>query len=330
MDDVLHRFIDFERQLHLRQRPLGAGLRSVKRNLRFLVLERLHILADLRHFWNRRAEPRKGPVNRPSNPSFHQILEPRVAPGAFVMPPGGVEDAPLAVRAHPRPRFLRLLVLAVFEDGSIFFVVLRVDVSLVEALEALETLHDRMVRLRDGGAEGADAVRFELGADQLDVLFGIEEAIRRAMERDEALAGRDEIEQGGLLRRRDFGDIRIDQQSVIAPERLGVERINGVGVGQLDAAFFENRLQLAKPFHRLVMPVVAEEENLDRRRLGRQRDGQRDQQRQRERNGTHDLTLNMPGGGVEYCTDRLRDCLAAILPPGKVRTSDAQVEESFD
>ena len=53
----------------------------------------------------------------------------------------------------------------------------------------------------DGGAEGAGAVPLELGADEVDVLRRVEEAVAGAVERDEALAALDEVEQGLLLLR---------------------------------------------------------------------------------------------------------------------------------
>ena len=86
----------------------------------------------------------------PADAALDQILEAGVAPGAFVVAPGGVEDAALALRAHPGPRLLAVAFDAVFQDGAVLLVVLGVDVGFVPALEAAEALHDRMVRLGDG------------------------------------------------------------------------------------------------------------------------------------------------------------------------------------
>src|SRR4029078_6911609 len=105
-----------------------------------------------------RAEAPTGPVKRPAHAALDKILKPRIAPRAFIMPPRGVENAPLAVRAHPSPRLL----VAVFKHRAVLLIVLGMDVGFIDALEGLEPLHDWVVRLRNGRANGAGAVRFEL------------------------------------------------------------------------------------------------------------------------------------------------------------------------
>ena len=67
-----------------------------------------------------------------------------------------------------------------------------------------------MVRFGNQDAKDAGFVPLELRADQLDVLRRIEEAVRCAVQRNEALATRDVIEQRLLLLGRDALDIGVD------------------------------------------------------------------------------------------------------------------------
>ena len=60
----------------------------------------------------------------------------------------------------------------------------------------------------------------ELGADQVDVLRRIEEAVRRAVQRDEALAAGDVVEQGLFLLGRDLVDVGVDDQAVVGSQGL--------------------------------------------------------------------------------------------------------------
>src|SRR5262249_19036483 len=110
---------------------------------------------------------------------------------------------------------------------------------------------------------GARAVLLELGADQVDVFRRVEEAVRGAVQRDEALAALDEVEQRLLLFRGNLGGVGVDHQPVVAGEQLWIEGVHLVGVGELDAALFQHRLQLAEALRRPVVAVVAEEEDLD-------------------------------------------------------------------
>ena len=85
----------------------------------------------------------------------------------------------------------------------------------------------------------------ELGADQVDVLRRVEEAVRGAVQRDEALAARDVIEQRLLLLRADLGrGWRRSAGRRTRPSVFGVQVVELVGVGQLDAALGEHRLQI--------------------------------------------------------------------------------------
>src|SRR5205823_3462026 len=157
-----------------------------------------------------------------------------------------VEDASLAVRPHPRPRLLAPPLLARFEDDAILLVVLRVDVGLVPALEAAETLHERMIGLRDRRAKSAGVVRVELSADEIDIRIRLDEAVRSAVDRDEALAGSDIVEQCLLLLGGDRRGVGVDQQAVEVGERFRIEGVDAVGVRDLDAARREDGLNLAE------------------------------------------------------------------------------------
>ena len=200
----------------------------------------------------------------PAQAALDEFVKAGVAPGPLVVAPGGVEDAALPLRADPGPRLLDVPLGTVFEDGAVRLVVLRVDVGLVPAREALVPLHDRVVRRGDCGGEGAGAVAAELGADEGDVLRRVEEAVAGAVQRDEALTTLDEVEQCLLLLRSDPGDVREDHERVVAGEGLLVQVGGPVGVGQLDAAFGEHRLELLEPLRRAVAGIVAEEEDLER------------------------------------------------------------------
>src|SRR5581483_1451762 len=108
-------------------------------------------------------------VARPADAALDEVVEAGVAPGAAVVAPGGVEDAALALSAHPGPRLLDVAVDAVFEDGAVLGVVPGVDVGLVPAGEAAVALHERVVAVGQRGAEDAGAVAAELRPDQRDV-----------------------------------------------------------------------------------------------------------------------------------------------------------------
>src|SRR5262249_23204602 len=146
---------------------------------------------------------------RPANAALDQILEAGVAPGAVVVTPGRVKDAASPLRADPGPRLGALALTPVLQDSAVFVVVLGVNLSLVPALEAAEAPDDGVVGFCDPGAERARAVAEELSADQLNILRRIEEAVRGAVDRDEAFAAFDEVEQRLLLVWRDAGRVRI-------------------------------------------------------------------------------------------------------------------------
>ena len=114
----------------------------------------------------------------------------------------------------------------------------------------------------------------------------IEEAVRRAVERDEPLPGRDVVEQRLLLLGADPRLVGVDHQARVVVQRSRLEVAELVGVDQLDPALGEHRLQLAEPGRRLVVAVVAQEQQLERRSAARQWPARRVPDRQRDENQT--------------------------------------------
>ena len=298
---VLLRLLRVERLLHLRQRLVLAGpasRRGVERHLRFLILERLDVRPLRRHCrWPGvdRGGERHGNgrilADGPADAPFDEVLEARVAPGPLVMAPRRVEDAALALRPHPGPRLLLAFLFAVFEDRPILGIVLRVDVGLVPALERREALHDRMRRIAGNGADGAGVVPGELSADERDVLRRVEETERRAVERDQPLAAFDVVENRLLLIRRDLLLVRVDGEAVVLVEDLRRQRIECIGVGELDAMLREGGLELAESSLRLVMAVVAEEEDADRAGVLGVADRREERDRQHSEDASHGRDL---------------------------------------
>ena len=269
---VRQRLLGRERLLHRRDR-LGQGApgfaRRVERHLGGHLLEVGRRRGDRRHLRGVDVGAGEGGVLAagPAGAAFEEVVEAGVAPGALVVAPGGVEDAALAFVTHPRPRLLQVAVGADFEDRAAGGVVLVVDVGLVPALEAREAGRHRVfgdfARPEHAGRVGA-----ELRPDELDVVVVVGEAEARAMDRDEALAGRDEgLDRLHLLRGAAV-DVGEDHQPVVRLQPLGRQHVGLVGVGQRDVAGGEHRLQLPEPRQRQVVPGVAEEQHLQGRRLG--------------------------------------------------------------
>ena len=77
--------------------------------------------------------------------------------------------------------------------------------------------------------------------------------------------------------------IGVDHQAIVRGQCFGVERIDLVGVSEVNAALRQNGLQLAKALGGLVVAVVAEEEDLDRRLFGDSAAGKRKTRVQNER-----------------------------------------------
>src|SRR5205823_13102628 len=89
-----------------------------------------------------------------------------------------------------------------------------------------------------------------------------------AVQRDEALATSDEIEQCRFLILSDVVDVGIDDQAVVAGEVRRRQRIDFVGVNNINLARRQCGGELAIAIVWLVVPVVAEEEELQGLRLG--------------------------------------------------------------
>src|SRR5262249_52726104 len=157
-------------------------------------------------------------ADSPTNAALDEVLEARITPGSLVVAPGGVEDAAFAVFSDPRPRLPAVTFLAIFEHRAIGLVVLCVDIRLVPAFKAAEAAHDRVLAFSQDGAKRARAVPLKLSPDQLDVFGRVQEAVRRAVERDEPLAAGDIVEQSLLLFGGDARGVGIDDQAVIFAE----------------------------------------------------------------------------------------------------------------
>src|ERR1700687_6177869 len=83
------------------------------------------------------------------------------------------------------------------------------------------------------------------------------------MQRDEALAAFNEIEQRFFLLGNDFVGVGVDDQSIVTGQGLWIERIDLVGVGHFDAAFFQHGLQLLESVRRTVVAIIAKEQQLN-------------------------------------------------------------------
>ena len=197
---MLPRFLGREGGLHLRHRLelhpplLAAGV--VGGNLRRDKLKRREPLGKHVHLWviDIRAGFGRVAAGCPADAALDEIVEAWMAPGALVVPPGGVEDAPLPFVADPRPRLVEIPLDAFLENGPAAGVVAGVDVGFVPALEALEILHDRMVGGEIRRPKLAAVVALELSADHVDPDGGIAKTKTRAVERHEALASADEVD----------------------------------------------------------------------------------------------------------------------------------------
>src|SRR5205085_2713990 len=78
-----------------------------------------------------------------------------------------------------------------------------------------------------------------------------------AVQRDEALAAGHVVEQRLLLLGRNLIDVGVDDQAVVAGQRLGPQGARLLGVRHVDAAGGHRRLELAEPIRRLVVAAVA-------------------------------------------------------------------------
>ena len=199
---------------------------------------------------------------------FDQRMEAGMAPGALVVPVGGVEDASVAVGADPRPR-LTVIALHAFHQHRAVGVVVGVDVRLVPRLERRQALHHRMAGLGDFGGESGRAVFHELCPDERDIIVRVAEAVGGAVDRKEPFTRGHKVEQRLFLRPRDRVVVGVKHQGIEVAEPLPVEIGRISRVGEVDAVFREGRGQERHVLLRVVvLAVVAEEQHLDLARLG--------------------------------------------------------------
>src|SRR5262249_27908641 len=196
MNEMLDRLGRIERLLHLLEGLANAApLRAcrVEGNVCVNILEWLHVGASRGHLRWFSALPARigGCADRPANAALDQVLKAGAAPGALIVAPRCEEHSSLALRPHPCPGLLAVLIPAVFQHGAVLFGVLRVDVGFIPALEAAVTLHDWVIGLGDGCPEDAGAVTAELCSNQLHVLRRVEEAVGSAVNGNETLAALD-------------------------------------------------------------------------------------------------------------------------------------------
>jgi hypothetical protein len=208
-------------------------LHRVRRRERHLVLRRRipllvvgHVEAvdvlDVGHLQRLPRRPRLL-VHGPHRGPLDQRLEPGISPRALVVTEGGVEHAAAVLGPHPGIRLASVRVHAIHEHGTALRVVPRVDVCLVPRLERLEPAHDRVVRPDDLRREFAGAVARELPADQRRVARRPGEHRRGGVDRHQALAALDELDERLLFGRRHRLVVGVDHQRVVMPERRGVE-----------------------------------------------------------------------------------------------------------
>ncbi len=84
----------------------------------------------------------------------------------------------------------------------------------------------------------------ELRADERDDFRRIAEAKRGAVQRDEAAAVGDVVEERFFLIGGDVVDVGVDEQGVKLPQMSGVDVGHRLGVGEFDAAIVEDRGEL--------------------------------------------------------------------------------------
>ena len=213
---------------------------------------------------------------RPADAALDEILKAGMAPGALVVPPGGVEDAPLPFAADPGPRLVEIPLDALLENRPAARVVAGVDVGLVPALKALEIVHDRMLGSENRRPKLAAVVALELGADHVDPDGRIAKTKTRAVERHEAVPRADKVDERGFAIGRELIDVGVDSQCVVLRERLRVQILEPLGVDKLDAAVGKDRLELREAVGGAMVPLVAEEQDAERFFSGGHRLGPRE------------------------------------------------------
>ena len=135
----------------------------------------------------------------------------------------------------------------------------------------------------------------ELRPNEGDVLRRIEEAVTGAVQRDEPLPPSTIVEQGLLLLGGDLLLVGVDHEPVVGAERLGVQVVELVGIGEVDVAGREHRLELLEARRRPVMAIVAQEEHLEPRRFCCD-DGTGKHEREEREQGSHREILSIIRG----------------------------------
>ena len=157
--DELHRVADFERQLILRRR------------IAILVVGHAHAVdvGDVGHLQLLERLPCRL-VDAPHDGVLDERLERGVVPRPLIVTVGGVEDAALALIAHPRPRRATRAVDALHQHGAIVRVLFGEGHGLVPRRERLHALHGRVRCLHDLGSELAASRGAGAGAETAPII----------------------------------------------------------------------------------------------------------------------------------------------------------------
>jgi hypothetical protein len=107
-------------------------------------------------------------------------------------------------------------------------------------------------------------VALELGADHVDPHRRIAKTKARAVERHEALASADKVDDRRFALGRKLVDVGEDGQGVIPAEDRPIEIFEAFGVDKLDAALGKHRLELGKAVGGAMVPLVSEKEDAER------------------------------------------------------------------
>jgi hypothetical protein len=107
-------------------------------------------------------------------------------------------------------------------------------------------------------------VALELSADHVDPDGGIAKTKTRAVERHEALASADEVNDRRFALGRKLVDVGVDGQGVIPAEDRPIEVFEALRINELDAAAGKHRLELREAVGGAMVPLIAEEEDAER------------------------------------------------------------------
>ena len=191
-------------------------------------------------------------------------------PNALVVAGGSVEDAALALRAGPSPRFglgdvVVSFWLADHQDIAIRSVH-RVDVGFIPCVEGFEAFHCGVIWLGDGGSEFLAFVVLELSSDEFDETGFVSEAEGGGVDGDEAAAVLDEFDEVFVLVGLDGVVVGVEEDAIELAEIGDVSEgfFDGSGVVEVDAIAAEGLGDDGVIFVRVVdFAVVAKEENAD-------------------------------------------------------------------